>query len=105
MGMRATETTDMDTTESSTKTERIEARVTREQKLFFARAAALAGSSFTDFVIRALQTAAEDTVQRHQVMSMTTRESLAFADAFLNPREPNEPLTRYARRERELFSD
>lgn len=42
-------------------------------------------------------------MQNHQTMVLTVRESQAFAEAFLTPREPNEPLTRYARQERELY--
>lgn len=95
----------MITAMTTPKTERVEARVTPEQKEFFQRAADLEGQSFSDFLIRALLTAAEDTVQRHRIMRMTIRESRAFAEAYLNPGEPNDALKKYANRGRELFGE
>lgn len=95
----------MSTTSTKTKgkTERVEARVTQEQKEFFQKAADLEGQSFSDFLVHALLAAAEDTVQRYQVMRMTVRESRAFAEAYLNHPEPSNALRKYAGRERELF--
>ncbi len=92
-------------TSSSARTDRIEARVSREQKDLWTWAADLEGCTFTDFVVRALQTAAEQAVQRHQIMRLSARDTQALVDAIENPREPSERMRRYARRERELLSE
>ncbi len=93
------------TAKSGIKQGRIEARVPEEKRDYYQWAATLEGCSFTDYVIRALDKAAEDTVQRHQVMRLTVRETEAFAEALLNPGEPGERLRRYARRSKELLSE
>jgi uncharacterized protein (DUF1778 family) len=87
------------------KIQRVEARVTAEQKELYRLAADLEGCSFTDFVTRALDSAAENAVQRRQVIRLCVRDSRAFVDALLNPGEPNERLCRYARRYKELPGD
>ena len=84
------------------KRERIEARVTAEEKEIVARAAALSGSSLTDFVMRTALEAARETIRAHQVIELTVQDSLAFADAVLNPPEPNENLRALAQRYREF---
>ena len=89
----------------SSRTDRIEVRVSKEQKELWTWAAHLEGRSFTDFVVRALQTATEQAVQRHQIMRLSARDMLAFVEAIENPREPSERVQRYARRERELVSE
>ncbi|HKP51632.1 MAG TPA: DUF1778 domain-containing protein [Chloroflexia bacterium] len=74
------------------KSERLEARVTRQQKALLQRAAELRGLSLTDFLIMSAQSAAEAIIREHNVITLTARDSLAFAEALLNPREPNEAL-------------
>lgn len=82
--------------------ERLEARVSPEQKELFQRAAALAGRSLTDFVISSVQTAAEETIRTHQILEMTNRETEAFLTALQNPPEPSERLRAASRRHRDL---
>jgi uncharacterized protein (DUF1778 family) len=74
------------------KSERLEARVTLQQKLLLQRAAELRGLSLTDFLVTSAQTAAEATIREHNVIALTTRDSIAFAEALLNSGEPNEAL-------------
>jgi len=74
------------------KRERLEARITPEQKALFQRAADLTGRSLTDFVVSSVQAAAEATIRTHQVLELTARDSEAFLAALANPREPNERL-------------
>ena len=86
------------------KSERLEARLTREQKEIFERAADLNGQSLTEFAISSMQRAAEATIREHNVISLTARDSAAFAEALLNPREPNEALREaFARHTREVI--
>ncbi|HUZ03140.1 MAG TPA: DUF1778 domain-containing protein [Thermomicrobiaceae bacterium] len=71
---------------------RLEARIPVEQKELIQHAATLAGLSLTDFVLRSAQEAAEQTIRRHQVMTLNAEDSTAFAEAILNPPEPNDAL-------------
>ena len=68
--------------------ERLEARVSREQKELFQRAAELQGRTLTDFVIASAHEAAVRTIQAMDSIRLSAEESRAFAEALLNPREP-----------------
>jgi uncharacterized protein (DUF1778 family) len=81
----------------STKLERLEARLTADQKALLQRAADLEGTSLTDFVIRSAQRAAETAIQTHESIFLTARESRAFVEALLNPPAPNAALRAAAR--------
>jgi uncharacterized protein (DUF1778 family) len=85
--------------------ERLEARVSREQKDLLERAAALEGRSLTDFVVASAQAAAMATIQRHDVIALTARDSLVFAQALMHPTAPNERLRAAARRHQELIPE
>jgi uncharacterized protein (DUF1778 family) len=85
--------------------ERLEARVSSEQKALLERAAALEGRSLTDFVVSSAQSAAMETIQRHQVITLTACDSLMFAEALMHPPAPNERLRAAARRHRDLIAE
>lgn len=70
------------------KVERLEARVTREQKRVIARAAELRGTSVTDFVIMSAQQAAAEIIEDSQVLSLRGAAQEAFVSAILNPPAP-----------------
>jgi uncharacterized protein (DUF1778 family) len=72
--------------------ERIETRVTADQKELLQRAAALEGRTLTDFVVRSVQLAAELTIRRHEELVLHATESQAFVAALLNPPAPNQAL-------------
>lgn len=84
------------------KRERLEARLTGEEKAVLQRAAALSGRSMTDFVISSAMAAAEETIRTHQVIVLTAEDSIAFAEAILNPPAPTKELRNLARRYREF---
>lgn len=83
-----------------TATERLEARVSREQKMFFQRAADLKGQTLTDFMIGSLQEAAVKTVEECSVIRLTLEDRKVFVQALMNPPAPNEVLQRAAERYR-----
>ena len=85
--------------------ERLEARVSREQKILLKRAAALEGRSLTDFVVASAHAAAIATIQQHEVITLTARDSLAFAQALMQPPAPNERLRAAARCHQELIAE
>lgn len=74
------------------KTARLEARLDPEQKELIQRAADIEGISFTDYVLSKLHLAAEETIMRHNVVSLTAEGSAAFVESLLNPAGPNEAL-------------
>ena len=67
------------------RSERLEARITADQKALIQRAAELEGRSVTDYVVSSVQDAAKRTVEAHEVIVLTATESRAFVDALLNP--------------------
>ena len=76
----------------SKKQQRLEARLTAEQKALFQRAADLLGRTLTDFVISSAQSAAEETIRTHEVMELTARDAEIFFAALENPLGPNARL-------------
>ena len=76
---------------------RLELRVARSEKDMIERAAALSGSSTTDFVRSTMLEAAERAVLAHRVLALTSEGAAAFVEAITNPPEPNENLRDLAR--------
>ena len=81
-----------------TRNERLEARVSREQKALFQRAAELQGRTLTDFVVSSVHEAALRAIEDSRLIRLNADESRAFAEALLNPPEPSERLRKAARR-------
>jgi uncharacterized protein (DUF1778 family) len=79
---------------ATAKTERLEARVPVALKRVIQHAADLQGRSLTDFVISSLDRTARETVREHEVMKLSTSDSLLFANAVINPPKPNAALKR-----------
>lgn len=85
------------------KRQRLEARVTNEQRELFQRAADLQGRSLTDFVIGSVHEKAVQTIESMSIIRLTAKQSLKMAEAMLNPREPSSRLVAAARRYRKAF--
>jgi uncharacterized protein (DUF1778 family) len=81
---------------------RLDLRVTKSEKEAIERAAALSGSSTTDFVRSTMLVAAERAVRAHQVLELTSEGAAAFVDAITNPPEPNDNLRALAREAQEI---
>jgi uncharacterized protein (DUF1778 family) len=75
-----------------TLTKRLHLRFTEEEKNEIDQAAALAGSTTSDFVRRVVLTAARETIQAHSSVRLTMNGSRAFVAALKNPPSPNENL-------------
>src|SRR5208337_2106432 len=86
---------------SRTRAQRLETRVTAEQKTLIERAAALQGRTVTDFVLTSVQDAARRAIEEHQQLALSVRDSEAFIEALLNPKPANERLRETVRRYRE----
>ena len=84
------------------RAQRLEARVTAEQKSLIERAAALQGRTVTDFVLTSVQDAARKAIEEHQQLALTVRDSRAFVDALLEPKPVNARLRDTVRRYRAI---
>lgn len=80
------------------KQDRLEARVTPEQKRLIARAATLRGSSVTEFIVASAQQAAADTIKNFNLLTLRDEARDVFVNAILHPPAPNEAARKAARR-------
>lgn len=72
---------------------RFDARLSKEQKKFFEKAAYLGGyRSLTDFVILTVQEKAKEIVQEKEQIIASERDSQIFFDAIINSKKPSETL-------------
>ena len=86
---------------TAVKLERLEARISVEDKRTLERAAELSGRKLTDFVVSAAREAARDTIRRYEGMVLTdVRDREAFVVAMLAPPPPNDKLRAAAARYR-----
>ena len=86
---------------SRARGERLETRVTADQKRLIEHAAALQGRSLTDFVLASLQDAARRAIAEYQHLELSVRDSQAFVQALIEPRPVNERLRDTVRHYRE----
>lgn len=73
----------------SKKQERLEARMTRVQKLMIERAARIRGTSVTNFVLVSAQEAAAETIKEFEVLTLRAEARETFIDTLLHPPAPN----------------
>ena len=73
----------------STKTSRLEARVSPEVLVVLRRAAELQGRSVSDFIVAAAQDAAHRAIEEASIIRLSVEDQQRFAEALLNP----DPLT------------
>ena len=85
----------------SRKAERLEARVTPEQKKLIARAAFLRGSSVTEFVVASAQKAAAKAIKDAELLTLHDEARDVFVNAVLHPPAPKEAARKAAERYKE----
>jgi uncharacterized protein (DUF1778 family) len=86
-------------------TTRIEAKVTPETKALIQQAADIESSTLADFLSKSAQAAAQQTISNHNVLKLSAEGSRAFAEAILNPKEPNQKLKDAATRYKQVFGN
>jgi uncharacterized protein (DUF1778 family) len=74
----------------SRKEERLEARITPAQKRLIERAAALRGTSVTEFVVASAQEAATNTLKDFDILQLRDQAREVFIKAVVNPPAPND---------------
>lgn len=88
-------------TGTGTRGERLDARVTREEKEIIETAARLRGTSASDFVRMATREVALDTIREHDVLTLNEKAKRVFVEALLNPPKANKKAIAAARRLKE----
>ena len=81
----------------TSRSERLEARVSKAQKNLFLRAATLQGRSLTDFLIASVQEAAERALRAHDMLTLSERDRKSFVAALLRPAVPGKALRQAAK--------
>jgi uncharacterized protein (DUF1778 family) len=84
--------------ERESKKERLEARLTPEQKKHIEHAARIKGTSVSDFVVLSADDAAVRTIREHEVMTLNEHAREVFVRALLEPPPPGRRLVAAARR-------
>ncbi len=89
---------------SAASTARLEARISTELHAMLKRAAEIQGRSLTDFVVSAVQEAAQRAIEQGEVVRLSLADSERFAQALLSPPDPSPALERAFARRRKLLS-
>ena len=82
----------------SSKSERLEARITSEQKELFQQAAAIEGRSVSEFVTYSALEAARRLLRERREFELSAQGTRVFVDALLKPPQPNTKLRKAAER-------
>lgn len=85
------------------KSERVEVRVTPDQKVLFERAAAVSGRTVSEFITSVAYDAAIQTIDVHERMALGVRDTQALVEALLSPPEPVAKARRAAKRHNRLM--
>jgi uncharacterized protein (DUF1778 family) len=83
-------------------TARLEARLPVHVHATLKRAAQIQGRTLTDFVIGAAHEAAIKAIEEVEIIRISAEDQKRFAEALLNPREPNAALRRAFEHHRRL---
>ena len=83
-------------TPRNTRSARLEARISHEQKTLFQQAALLSTRTLSEFVVASAQEAAQRIVDEHENVRLTREEQLRFVKALLKPTAPSKRLRQAA---------
>jgi uncharacterized protein (DUF1778 family) len=89
---------------STTSTARLEARISTDLHALLKRAAEIQGRTMTDFVVAAVQDAAQRAIEQADVMRLTMADQACFAQALLTPPPAAPALKRAFARRRKLLA-
>jgi uncharacterized protein (DUF1778 family) len=84
------------------RAERVEIRMTPEQKENIERAASLRGTSVTDFILNEVQPAATATIEEFELLELRNEDRRVFVEALLNPPQPNEAMKAAVARHKQM---
>lgn len=92
-------------TQESTRTARVEARIAPESLAVVRRAAELQGRSISDFLVAAALKDAHKTIEDAQIIRLSVEDQHRFADMLLNPPELAPAMQRALVARKRLISD
>jgi len=91
---------------ATTATARLEARISTELHSMLKRASELQGRTMTDFVIAAVQDAAQRAIEKEEFIRLSLADQECFAQALLSPPKATPALKRaFARRNKLLRAE
>jgi uncharacterized protein (DUF1778 family) len=88
---------------TTVNTARLEARISTDLHAMLRRAAELQGRTMTDFVVAAVQDAAQRAIEEAGVIRLSLADQECFAQALLSPPQPAPALERAFARRRKLL--
>lgn len=89
---------------STTRTERVEARIAPDVLEIVRRAAEIEGRSISDFLVGAAQEAARRTIEQTQLIRLSMEEQQRFADLLLAPPALPPAMARAAKAHKKLIA-
>ena len=84
-------------------TARLEARISTDLHAMLKRAAELQGRTMTDFVVSAVQDAAQRAIEQAEVIRLSLADQECFVQALLSPSQPSPALKRAFTRRSKLL--
>ncbi|MBS0174998.1 MAG: DUF1778 domain-containing protein [Nitrospira sp.] len=91
---------------AATTTARLEARISTDLHSMLKRAAELEGRTMTDFVVAAVQAAAQRAIEQAEIIRLSLADQECFAQALMSPPKPSPALERaFARRSKLLRAE
>ncbi|WP_036082715.1 DUF1778 domain-containing protein [Leptospirillum ferriphilum] len=91
---------------ASSSTARLEARISPDLHAMLKRVAELQGRTMTDFVVAAIQEAAQRAIEQSEVVRLSLADQECFAHALMSPPQPSKALKRaFIRRSKLLRSE
>jgi uncharacterized protein (DUF1778 family) len=88
----------MSTASAPKRSQRLDARVTHEEKKVIETAASLRGISVTDFLRTSAKDAATQIIRENEVLTLAESSRKIFVEALLNPPNPNQKAIAAAKR-------
>lgn len=88
----------------SQTTARLEARISTDLHAMLKRAAEIQGRTMTDFVVAAVQNAAQQAIESAEIIKLSMSDQVFFAQALLAPGKPAPALDRAFARRNKLLS-
>jgi uncharacterized protein (DUF1778 family) len=86
----------------STKSARLEARLSHRHQTLIQHAAALRGQSVTDFVVAASLAVAQKIIAENDIIEVSVADQKRFAEALLRPKAPPAGMKKAALAHRQL---
>ena len=93
------------TTQASTRTARVEARIAPDALAVVRRAAELQGRSISDFLVAAALKAAHQTIEDEQIIRLSVDDQQRFAELLINPPPLAPAMQRALKARKRLIAD